>query len=722
MKKLLFLLAAFMFSLSGFAQTCTTFTFNGIAPVPPTTTAAGVGGKGTIQTYIVPAGVTAIRIEANGAKGGRTPDFAGGNGRKVTATFTVAGGDTLFILIGGKGGDGAADDNVLHRSAAGGGGGTFVSKGRMGIGTLLLAASGGGGAGDQGIGGFSDDAPPGGGLSSIGAGGGSFLTDGSKSTLDNDCGKGGKAAINGGEGGANTCFKVETNGGGYGGGGAGNYEAGRNAAGGGGGGGYIGGNSGGVSGGNGGGSYNDSTATNVVKTNTTADNGSVSIVVVAGTHNIGWTGAVDSNWANPCNWVPVGVPTATNQVVINSATIVPVVLSGTTAVAKEIYINNNASLKVKSGGFLNVNVTVVQANIILQGTNSSLTNDGTINVGTGGGFGIESTGVGTLLNRGTINTNNGNGITSNPGSNFIFVNESTGIVNGDFRVGGILNLTNRGTINFMKGSLALSFNATSTLVNEGTIKIIGGGGISNLTGGSITNSACGKIVLNGASCTNSGTITNAGLISITDNINNTGGTFTNTGVLKYGSLTGTVTSNQNSSVIVRNLTYPIFTYGGTSNGTVNGIFTDTLATVSAGTFTAPFAFTPLATLPRGIQTLYVKITPSGGACSYVVPFSYNTLTSSVSKLDALTAVLHQNRPNPFSQSTIIAFDLTETNKAVLTVFDVNGRQVFMANQGFKTGYNEVILNKSVFQTSGMYVYRLTTAQSSTVKKLQFMAE
>lgn len=722
MKKMYFLFAAIMFSLNGFAQTCPTYNFNGTAPIAPTATVAGVGGKGTIQTYIVPTGVTAIRIEANGAKGGRTPDFSGGNGRKVTATFAVMGGDTLFMLIGGKGGDGAADDNVLHRSCAGGGGGTFVSKGRMGIGTLLLVAGGGGGAGDQGGGGISNDASPGGGSATIGAGGGSFLTDGSKSTLDNDCGKGGKAAINGGEGGANTCFKVETNGGGYGGGGAGNYEAGRNGAGGGGGGGYIGGNSGGVAGGNGGGSYNDSTATNVIKSTNTADNGAVSIVVVAGTHSITWTGAIDSNWANPCNWSPTGLPTVTNLVVINSAVNAPVILSGTTAVAKEIFINNNASLKVKSGGILNVNVTAVAANINLQGTNSSLTNDGTINVGVGGGFGIITTGVGTLINRGTINTNNTNGIVPQPSSNMTFINESTGIVNGDFRVGGTLNLTNRGTINYSGGTFALSLNATSTVVNEGTIKVTTANGINNPTGGSITNNACGKIFLNAGGYANSGTTTNAGLIAITNNLNNTGGTFTNTGVLKYGSLTGTITSNQNSSVIVRNLTYPIFSYGGTYNGTINGIFTDSLATVSAGTFTAPFAFTPLATLPRGIQTLYVKITPNGGACTYVVPFSYNTLTSSVSKLDALTAVLHQNRPNPFSQATVVSFDLTETDKAILTVFDITGRQVFMANQGFKTGYNEVNLDKSIFQTSGTYFYRLTTTQSSTVKKLQFVAQ
>jgi hypothetical protein len=44
------------------------------------------------------------------------------------------------------------------------------------------------------------------------------------------------------------------------------------------------------------------------------------------------------------------------------------------------------------------------------------------------------------------------------------------------------------------------------------------------------------------------------------------------------------------------------------------------------------------------------------------------------------------------------------------------------HNGFKTGYNEVILNKSVFQNTGTYFYRLTLDKYSAVKRLQFVAE
>lgn len=275
---------------------CATANFIGIAPIAPTTTTAGVGGKGGIYTYTVPAGVTAIRLDARGAKGGSSPNhfnntFVGGQGGRVQATYAVTPGDVLYILVGGKGGNGSIDNGVQVRTASGGGGATVVSKGPIGTGTLLLVAGGGGGAGHSGGGGSSNN-NPGSGSGSIGAGGASFSANGGNSTVgdigERDCGQGGQALNAGGNGGANACFRPETNGGGYGGGGAGNYSTPNNNAGGGGGGGYVGGNAGGTAGGNGGSSYNAPSASNVTINNHSDDNGSVKITIVG---SISYTGS-----------------------------------------------------------------------------------------------------------------------------------------------------------------------------------------------------------------------------------------------------------------------------------------------------------------------------------------------------------------------------------------------------------------------------------------------
>ena len=567
-----------------------TATFNGIAPIAPTATTAGVGGKGGLHTYTVPAGVTAVRIDARGAKGGSSPitgggTFVGGNGGRVQATYAVTPGDVLYILVGGKGGDGSLDNGVNERTASGGGGATVVSKGLIGTGTLLLVAGGGGGAGHSGAGGQSNNTP-GSGAGGVGAGGASFSANGGNSNVGDNCGTGGQALNAGGNGGANTCFKSETNGGGYGGGGAGNYSIANGNAGGGGGGGYVGGNSGGTAGGNGGSSFTDPTASNVTTNNHTDDNGSVTITILNSDQNLTWTGAVSTDWSNRCNWSPNLLPTATNLVTIPNVTNKPVILSGTTAVCNSIIIQASSALTTNNGGSLTIGTSPGTA--IVVEANATFTNNGTLNINnvntTTNTSGIAFSQSGAVVtNSGTMTISTSSNGLNLGSSNGTVTNTATGIINfqagrgfnaGGNATGNIIN--NQGTINYTAVNFLAALNVGTTFNNSGTIDIKSGSGITP-QGGTMNNLACGKILMSTGVLydnQNSSTTTNAGLFSIFGTLNNTGGTFTNTGVLKYGSLIGTVTNNQAASVIVRNLTYPIFAYGGTFNGTINGIFTD----------------------------------------------------------------------------------------------------------------------------------------------------
>ncbi len=92
------------------------------------------------------------------------------------------------------------------------------------------------------------------------------------------------------------------------------------------------------------------------------------------------------------------------------------------------------------------------------------------------------------------------------------------------------------------------------------------------------------------------------------------------------------------------------------------------------------------------------------------------------KLEKLAFDLHQNRPNPFSQETTISFILPETNTAELSIFDITGRQVYTLRRDFSKGYNEVILNKTVLQNTGVYFYRLQSDKYSAVKRMQYYAD
>ncbi|APF17582.1 hypothetical protein Calab_2063 [Caldithrix abyssi DSM 13497] len=88
---------------------------------------------------------------------------------------------------------------------------------------------------------------------------------------------------------------------------------------------------------------------------------------------------------------------------------------------------------------------------------------------------------------------------------------------------------------------------------------------------------------------------------------------------------------------------------------------------------------------------------------------------------AVNHVLLRNYPNPFNPSTHIEFKSGEAGRAVLTVYDVNGRLVgkifderVNANQSYKVLFNAKDL------ASGVYFYRLNVNGHFTTRKMVLM--
>jgi hypothetical protein len=201
-------------------------------------TLAYTGGP---QSWIVPAGVTKVTVEASGAGGGgKYP----GEGGSTTASIVVTPGETLSIFVGGQG-DGDAGDGVggfngggpisvnPAGTAGGGGGATDVRQGGGLLDNRIVVAGGGGGSGaNTGClggngGGLSGQAA----TTNNGGGGGTQYEGGVPGQArylgipgPGVLGSGGQGANNGGGGG----------GGYYGGGGGANPSAGCNGGGGGG--------------------------------------------------------------------------------------------------------------------------------------------------------------------------------------------------------------------------------------------------------------------------------------------------------------------------------------------------------------------------------------------------------------------------------------------------------------------------------------------------------
>jgi sugar lactone lactonase YvrE len=364
--------------------------------------------------------------------------------------------------------------------------------------------------------------------------------------------------------------------------------------------------------------------------------------------DIYWTGNTSTDWNTASNWNPAQVPTTADIVWINSATNNPVISSGTVTVGM---VRISGQLTVNAGAVLNLRG--VPAEAACMGLAGLLTNNGTINIGVAGQGkdGIQCESGGRLINTGTITFPDA-GRYQIYGSSGV---ASTTITNGTT---GTLDL-NGGIFRDITGRSPLALQ-NSGLVKAGTIQL-------DLAGSSVINNHCGQIT-----CVTynqvDGTSINAGFLEVTGTLTQSGGTFTNDGVLNYGTLAGSITRNTGSVVVNENPTNTtIFTYEGAFTGTVDGIFSNSAATTSAGTFVAPNSFTPSG-LPNGPLTLYAKITPSGGGCVYVVPFAYTVPPPSLATF--------YSTPNSVCSGQVATFRAT--------VGDVTGSYDFTLTNGTST--------------------------------------
>ncbi len=79
--------------------------------------------------------------------------------------------------------------------------------------------------------------------------------------------------------------------------------------------------------------------------------------------------------------------------------------------------------------------------------------------------------------------------------------------------------------------------------------------------------------------------------------------------------------------------------------------------------------------------------------------------------------LYQNNPNPFDQSTVIQFALPEDAPAILSIYDLTGKVVFVKELEGMKGTNQVKIDRNDLPKVGMYYYQLDAKQYSSTKRM-----
>jgi hypothetical protein len=94
--------------------------------------------------------------------------------------------------------------------------------------------------------------------------------------------------------------------------------------------------------------------------------------------------------------------------------------------------------------------------------------------------------------------------------------------------------------------------------------------------------------------------------------------------------------------------------------------------------------------------------------------------SEVTVLSPKTTALHQNYPNPFNPTTQISYDVALVGNVRLAVYDILGREVaVLVNEQKAPGSYAAEFNGAQL-SSGVYFFKLTTNQFSSVRKMTLM--
>jgi hypothetical protein len=79
--------------------------------------------------------------------------------------------------------------------------------------------------------------------------------------------------------------------------------------------------------------------------------------------------------------------------------------------------------------------------------------------------------------------------------------------------------------------------------------------------------------------------------------------------------------------------------------------------------------------------------------------------------------LHQNIPNPFSDKTIIGFDLPDNGEYSLSIYDITGKTIKVISANGKSGYNSVGVSKKELGSNGVFYYRLKAGDNTDTRKM-----
>ena len=82
--------------------------------------------------------------------------------------------------------------------------------------------------------------------------------------------------------------------------------------------------------------------------------------------------------------------------------------------------------------------------------------------------------------------------------------------------------------------------------------------------------------------------------------------------------------------------------------------------------------------------------------------------------------LYQNQPNPFTEYTVIGYEIPTSGKVKISFYDITGRILNVMEKESVSGYNEVKVNRSDVNASGMIYYKLESKEHTATQHMMLI--
>ena len=145
------------------------------------------------------------------------------------------------------------------------------------------------------------------------------------------------------------------------------------------------------------------------------------------------------------------------------------------------------------------------------------------------------------------------------------------------------------------------------------------------------------------------------------------------------------------------------------------IYNEKQEIISTATYKSVNYIGLISELTAAINELNAKVKNLEGQLETKVVYKSNFSNQELDKINENSSQLHQNTPNPFSESTIISYALPkDQNQASILIFDLNGRLVNTYDVNETKG--EIKINATDLNGAGMYLYTLATNGEEIITK------